>query len=351
MSYKRDLVLKTFNNEETDRAPIGFWYHFAKDETVPRTDELVKINYNGHLKFCKDVEPDFLKIMSDGFFHYPGVASEPVTCAADLKKIKSGKSETLAWIDRQIDMVKKVASQYGKDMVTLYNVFSPASYLTFATENLSFKNITSFYEEDPEALKNALLTIAEDVKILADRAIREAGVDGIYFSVGCYDGISREEYQRIIEPSELAVLEVANAANDCNMIHICGYAGRKTDLTTFKDYPVKAVNWATVVEGIPLEEGQMECFILEPKSRLRLRPREFSVQRAPEALFWALTAPFRVERRLPIFSGSVRLLRNLEKADRIAIRTVNGSRVIAFVKLTSAVPLFLFITPNYLLIK
>ena len=221
MSYKRDLVLKTFNNEETDRAPIGFWYHFAKDETVPLTDELVKINYNGHLKFCKDVEPDFLKIMSDGFFHYPGVASEPVTCAADLKKIKSGKPETLAWIDRQIDMVKKVASQYGKDMVTLYNVFSPASYLTFA-----------------------------------DRAIREAGVDGIYFSVGCYDGISREEYQRIIEPSELAVLEVANAANDCNMIHICGYAGRKNDLTTFKDYPVKAVNWATVVEGIPLEEGR-----------------------------------------------------------------------------------------------
>ena len=256
MSYKRDLVLKTFNNEETDRAPIGFWYHFAKDETVPLTDELVKINYNGHLKFCKDVEPDFLKIMSDGFFHYPGVASEPVTCAADLKKIKSGKPETLAWIDRQIDMVKKVASQYGKDMVTLYNVFSPASYLTFATENLSFKNINSFYEEDPEALKNALLTIAEDVKILADRAIREAGVDGIYFSVGCYDGISREEYQRIIEPSELAVLEVANAANDCNMIHICGYAGRKNDLTTFKDYPVKAVNWATVVEGIPLEEGR-----------------------------------------------------------------------------------------------
>ena len=125
------------------------------------------------------MEPDFLKIMSDGFFHYPGVASEPVTSAADLKKIKSGKPETLAWIDRQIEMVKKVASQYGKDMVTLYNVFSPASYLTFATENLSFKNITRFYEEDPEILKNALLTIAEDVKILADRAIREAGVDGI----------------------------------------------------------------------------------------------------------------------------------------------------------------------------
>ena len=105
-------------------------------------------------------------------------------------------------------------------------------------------------------MTKTLYTIAEDVKILADRAIREAGVDGIYFSVGCYDGISREEYQRIIEPSELAVLEVANAANDCNMIHICGYAGRKNDLTTFKDYPVKAVNWATVVEGIPLEEGR-----------------------------------------------------------------------------------------------
>ena len=108
---------------------------------------------------------------------------------------------------------------------------------------------------------------------------------------------------------------------------------------------------ATVRLQVVSQIQQMEYFIPEPKSRLRLRPREFSVQRAPEALFWVLTVPFRVERRLPIFSGSVRLLRNLEKADRIAIRTVNGNRVTAFVKLTSAVTLFLFITPNYLLIK
>ena len=213
-------------------------------------------------------------------------------------------------------------------------------------------------------MKNALFTIAEDVKILADRAIREAGVDGIYFSVGCYDGISREEYQRIIEPSEFAVLEVANAANDCNMIHICGYAGRKNDLTTFKDYPVKAVNWATVVEGIPLEEGRkifgnraVAGGFANTTDGVLYSGTEEQIKAETKRILSAagsrgvLTAPFRVERRLPIFSGSVSLLRNLEKADRIAIRTVNGNRVTAFGKLTSAVTLFLFITPNYLLIK
>ena len=97
---------------------------------------------------------------------------------------------------------------------------------------------------------------------------------------------------------------------------------------------------ATVRLQVVSQIQQMECFIPEPKSRLRLRPREFSVQRAPEALFWALTAPFRVERRLPIFSGSVRLLKNLEKADSIAIRAGNGNRVTAFVNVTNAVTLF-----------
>ena len=36
MSSKRDLVLKAFNNEKTERVPVGFWFHFAKDESAPQ---------------------------------------------------------------------------------------------------------------------------------------------------------------------------------------------------------------------------------------------------------------------------------------------------------------------------
>ena len=43
MSSKRDLVLKAFNNEKTERVPVGFWFHFAKDESAPQSDEIVML--------------------------------------------------------------------------------------------------------------------------------------------------------------------------------------------------------------------------------------------------------------------------------------------------------------------
>ena len=256
MSYKRDLVLKAFNNEKTDRVPVGFWFHYAKDESAPQSDEIVKINYKGHVKFIEDWDPDYVKIMSDGFFNYPGFPEEPIKTAADLKKIKSGKPETLKWIDDQVAHVKNITDKYGKDIVTIYNVFSPASYLFIGIDGFKLDSIVKLYNEDPEALKSALLTIADDIKILAARVIKEGGADGIYFSVGNFNGISKSEYQKYIAPAEKAVLEAANAVNDSSMLHICGFEGRRNDLTTYADYPVKVINWAAGVERVSLAEGK-----------------------------------------------------------------------------------------------
>ena len=33
-------------------------------------------------------------------------------------------------------------------------------------------------------------------------------------------------------------------------------AGHRNDLTWYADYDVKTINWAAVVEGVPLEEGR-----------------------------------------------------------------------------------------------
>ena len=256
MSYKRDLVLKAFNNEKTDRVPVGFWFHYAKDESVPQSDEVIKINYKGHVKFIEDWDPDYIKIMSDGFFNYPGLPEERIKNAADLKNIKSGKPETLKWIDDQVAHVKSLTSKYGGDIVSIYNVFSPASYLNIGISSFDFGSITELFKEDPEALKNALLTIAEDIKLLAYKVIKEGGADGIYLSVGNFNGISKEDYLKYIAPAEVAVLEEANKANDSSMLHICGFEGRRNDLTTYVDYPVKVINWAAGVEGISLKEGK-----------------------------------------------------------------------------------------------
>ena len=38
---------------------------------------------------------------------------------------------------------------------------------------------------------------------------------------------------------------------------MCGWAGNKNRLDSWKDYPAKVVNWAVYVEDLPLEEGRL----------------------------------------------------------------------------------------------
>ena len=100
--------------------------------------------------------------------------------------------------------------------------------------------------------------IGKDVAKLAEAVITEGGADGIYFSFqNIQDAeLSKDEYLKYIAPSELAVLDAANRAGDYNILHICGYEGAVNDLTVYVDYPAKAVNYAAVVEGVPLKQAK-----------------------------------------------------------------------------------------------
>ena len=51
-------------------------------------------------------------------------------------------------------------------------------------------------------------------------------------------------------------MAAANSVSDYNILHICGYAGHHNDLTLYKDYNVKTINWAVVVEGVSIPEGR-----------------------------------------------------------------------------------------------
>ena len=68
--------------------------------------------------------------------------------------------------------------------------------------------IADFLVEDPEALKNVLDVIAEDIASLSRAVIEEAGADGIYLSVQSIQDqrVSAADYQAVITPSEITVL-------------------------------------------------------------------------------------------------------------------------------------------------
>ena len=243
---KRTRVLNALNKKPIDHVPCGFWFHFSGDEA--KGDGCIK----AHLKYYRETDLDFLKVMSDGFFSYP--IDEEIKKASDWYKIKPhGKDHP--YIRGQVERVKAIVDEIGDERCVFYNVFAPFSSIRFAYDD---DFVMECLREDPNAVMYALDVIAEDAATLSELLIKEAGADGIYFCVqgGELDRFTEEEYHKYISPSELYVLEHANRYSDNNIMHCCGWAGAKNNLSLWKDYPVKCVNWAVYVEDVSLEDGR-----------------------------------------------------------------------------------------------
>ena len=259
MSEKRELVFKAFNNEETDRVPVGFWFHYTQNElkSVYENPEMRQQNIEGHKRFVESFHPDFVKLMSDGYFFEPETARiiGNAKSAADLFQLKPIANND-KWITDQVSLVKELTSSFGKEVATFYNVFAPATAFKWAAGG--DKKLAAFIKEDKAAVIHALSVIAWNTSILAKEVITQGGADGIYLSVQTIQDLSvgPDLYGEVISPTELAVLAAANAAGGKNILHICGYEGVKNNLALFKNYPAQAINFASAVEGVSLSKGK-----------------------------------------------------------------------------------------------
>jgi hypothetical protein len=257
----RQRVLDVLDNKPADHVPVGFWFHFAQGDefTQGLTDPaVVKKNIEGHKKFYKEFKPDFVKLMSDGFFDYPENIILKAESAKELSALEP-VGENHPWITAQVRLVKKLTSAFGKDVLTFYNIFGPASsFKRKFRDKEGDKKLAEFISEDKAAVSHALDVIARDLGELAKRVITEGGADGIYLSVQNIQDprVTAELYRQVITPAEQTVLTAAESAGGINILHICGYEGARNDLSLYQDYAAKAVNWAVTVEGVSLEKGK-----------------------------------------------------------------------------------------------
>ena len=262
MTSKRELVLKAFRGEPVDRVPVGFWHHFTnEDEWLVGfgNQAIIEKNLAGHQAFLAEVEPDFIKLMSDGYFAYPNERLKKVQSIKDLADIEPLGADH-PWISEQVELVQKIRAGFTEDLVAIYNIFAPVTYFKWLIGKVAGGDdiIADFLVEDAVLTKRVLDVIAQDIAALTERIIKEAGADGIYLSVQSIQDarVSAEDYKAFIAPSELAVLEAANAADGVNILHICGYEGARNDIHLFTDYPAQVINWAVGPEGISLAEGR-----------------------------------------------------------------------------------------------
>lgn len=257
---KKKLVLAAMDNKPVDRVPCGFWFHFLDDEIHSDSfqhPELMEKVFEGQTRYIDTAKPDFVKIMTDGFFPYENKTAMNLKTAADFKKIKPLADDD-KWFTQQVDYAKRLTERYGDELAMFFNVFCAGTTVKFMQADISKSEefLANAVKEDPQAVRQGLDVISHDLAKLAKRLITEGGVTGIYFSLQSLLGVSPETYKEVLEPGEKEILAAANSVSDYNILHICGYAGHHNDLAEYKDYDVKTINWAVVVEGVSIPEGR-----------------------------------------------------------------------------------------------
>nr|WP_283163340.1 uroporphyrinogen decarboxylase family protein [Sporolactobacillus mangiferae] len=197
--------------------------------------------------------------MSDNFFLHPGVIDHTFESADDLKKIQHIDPKD-PWITRQVAAIKAIVDHYDGEIGSFYNIFSPWYQLRLRFEIFEHdtEKIYRFFKEDAQTLANAFEILADDLIVLSTQLIKESGIDGIYLCVQQPQDslISTKQWQQYVQPAEVKLLRAVQKVHDYNMIHICGFEGKRNRLGDYKNYPVKAFHWASYVENVSLKDGK-----------------------------------------------------------------------------------------------
>lgn len=286
---RRQLVSDLLEGRQVERVPVGFWWHHY---TVPRplqfvqdrmrgpskvppeviwkilpnnpfkgydSPRIVERSLRGHQRDYRELQPDFVKIMSDGFFSHPAIVEHKVSSAADLAKIRPVGPDH-PWITEQVRLVRTLVDFYAGEVMAFYNIFAPIQQFRLFVEYI-VKDVAGFQDmllEHKEAMAAAADVVAEDTIVLLEALAAETDVDGMFYSVQSAQRpeCDRDHHDRWIKPSDLRVLTRINELWPHNVLHVCGYEHYQNDLAYYAAYPASAYNWAVHTEGLSLAQGK-----------------------------------------------------------------------------------------------
>jgi uroporphyrinogen decarboxylase len=268
---KRERVDAALKGETVDRVPVSAWRHFIAEENDPQ--KLADIS----LQHVKEFDWDWLKVNPRATYYaeawgnqydfsqydsvLPKFISGPLDSPADLEKIQP-ISPTAGVFAEHLELVRLIKAGIG-DARFLQTVFSPLSVLAFLLARPENHTITEvvqaqhdglkrYLRENPAGVHEALKNIATTLGQYAAAAINE-GASGIFFAIVklAREGVLTEtEFEEFGKPYDLQVLQAVQGAA-FNMLHICGPYVYFNAVT---DYPVHALNWATIGQNNPTVE-------------------------------------------------------------------------------------------------
>ncbi len=245
---RKERVLAALRGEPVDHVPVSFWRHFRDENGRP---PMGKESAQYHLKFYQETGMDFIKIMYDGFtapFEFQNIRTVPdlVKAVADGPREKYSQDlyERAAW-----------TSELLKDeVVTYFNLFSSFMLLRKIGDDV----LAELLRQDKKSVLLALQEITSTLCRVEERILTQTGCLGLFV---CFQGaeearFSDEEYDEIVRPADLQILETANRYSQYNIAHFCAWDGNKNRLSRWRGYPAGTVNWATYIDGLSLAQGK-----------------------------------------------------------------------------------------------
>jgi len=273
--------------KETDRLPLGFWWHFPNQDRAPR--RLAELS----LELQHKLDLDFIKFSPYGLYSVvdwgvvldvrgglqpPVQAEYPIKTPADWRKLKpfgGTEGEYLVVLEAQ-----RIALCETRDRVPLVQtVFSP---LTSCLKLAGRERLLAHLREAPSAVHAGLEVVAETTRRFAAETVRR-GADGLFFATQTANAgyLEPAEYREFAKKYDLMVLDAVRGCSWFNILHL---HGEKVMFDEVLDYPVQAINYHDREAGPPLAEMRKKtpkCLIggiAENTTLVRGTPREIDAQ-------------------------------------------------------------------------
>src|SRR5579862_6929362 len=231
------LIQPRARPDSSGYVPAAFFLHFGPDYRVGSAAVA------RHLEFFRHTGMDFVKIQYERPFP-PNPISSPADWASVPAQPESFFDEPLAVVRGIVEEAKHEAPV----IVTLYSPFMCAGQV--AAKSGGQATVAAHLEQDPEAVRKGLETIASSLRRFVGACIR-IGVDGFYHSTqGGETGrfTNPTTFTEHVKPFDLALMNEINARCVFSILHICDYhrseVGGYSDLSPFVDYPGHVINTA-----------------------------------------------------------------------------------------------------------
>lgn len=235
---KHTRFLNAMEQKPVDRVPVTFYTHFLTPKA--RLDNTV----SEQIAWFEDCNMDGLCIETDGYMQYPN--------DGDVKYLENWRGMknlpgNHPYFEGQVDRAKRIREGI-RDGAVFYMLFTPFSTIKHTID--SEKGIMDFYRENKEILTEAMKVIEEDTFRLADRLMKETGIDGLFVSLqnAGIDKFTFEEYTEYLRPWDMRLLGHVNSVSRYHITHMCSWTGVPNRLELWRDYDYQTVNWAVSVE-------------------------------------------------------------------------------------------------------